>query len=69
SHTIALRANVAGCAALLGRWLEAAAGFERAAADSAAVLGHQHPDTVALQDDLRNVHDPAYFAIPAGVSV
>ncbi|HYH33503.1 MAG TPA: tetratricopeptide repeat protein [Pseudonocardia sp.] len=62
-HTIALRGNVAACLASLGHTDEAAAGFRRAAADSAALLGRDHPETVALREELANVHLPSRFAV------
>jgi hypothetical protein len=54
-HTIALRANVADCLAALGRGDEAVAVYRRAVDDSAALLGANHPDTVALHEEMTNV--------------
>jgi hypothetical protein len=51
-HTIALRANAAGCLAALGRNEEAVALFRQAIDDSSALFGANHPDTVALHDEL-----------------
>jgi hypothetical protein len=60
-HVIALRANLAGCLALLGRPAEAAGELRRAAADAAALLGRGHPETEALFADLAHAHDRSWF--------
>jgi hypothetical protein len=60
-HVIALRANIAGCLALLGRTPEAVATFQRAISDAVALLGRQHPETVMLFTDMAHAHDPSWF--------
>jgi tetratricopeptide (TPR) repeat protein len=60
-HAIALRANLAGCLALLGRAAEAAAELQRAATDAAALFGRAHPETEALLADLAHADDRSWF--------
>ncbi len=60
-HVIALRANLGGCLALLGRTADAAAALQRAAADAAALFGRGHPETEALFEDLAHAHDKSWF--------
>jgi hypothetical protein len=47
--------------ALLGRSAEAAAGFQRAAADAAELLGRTNPETEALFADLAHADDRSWF--------
>jgi hypothetical protein len=63
-QAIALRANLAGCHALLGRSQEVADGLQRAADDAAALFGRRHPETDRLIADLARAHDRSgFFAI------
>jgi tetratricopeptide (TPR) repeat protein len=67
-HTIALRAAAAACYAHLGRHRDAVTEFERAATDSTALLGRNHPETVAVFDDLGNVHSPEQFSLTSVIA-
>jgi hypothetical protein len=60
-HVIALRANMAGCLALLGRSAEATTTLQHAVADAAALFGRGHPETETLLADLANAHDRSWF--------
>lgn len=57
--TIAIRAALACCRAVTGDPADAVEGYDRAIADAVAVLGDDHPDTVALRDERRELGVPA----------
>jgi hypothetical protein len=42
--------------------------LERAAADSTALLGPDHSETVAIREDLANLLNPARFTLTEAIS-
>jgi hypothetical protein len=46
---------------------DAVAEFEQAAAGSTTLLGRNHPETIAIFDDLGNVHRPDRFALTSAI--